>query len=70
MSKRETIERIMARNPSAQAEFLAEFSIEDLGAYLRQLESLGKRPGLTGASVAASSPAARSPASAHPYLAG
>jgi hypothetical protein len=39
MSKRETIERIMARNPTARAEFLAEFSLEDLTAYLRQLES-------------------------------
>ncbi len=40
MSKRETIERIMACNPTARPEFLAEFSLDELAAYLRQLESV------------------------------
>jgi hypothetical protein len=40
MTKRETIDRIVARNPSARPEFLAEFTPEELGDYLRQLESV------------------------------
>jgi hypothetical protein len=44
MSKREMIDRIMARNPSARPEFLADFSEEELGAYLHQLESVGDTP--------------------------
>jgi hypothetical protein len=44
MSKREMVDRIMARNPSARPEFLADFSEEELGAYLRQLESVDDTP--------------------------
>ncbi len=43
MTKRETIDRIITRNPSARPEFLAEFTAEDLDAYLRQLESVKRR---------------------------
>lgn len=40
MTKRETIDRIVAHNPSARPEFLAEFTPDELRDYLRQLESL------------------------------
>jgi hypothetical protein len=40
MTKRETIDQIVARNPSARPEFLAEFTPEELDDYLRQLETL------------------------------
>ncbi|HUU84072.1 MAG TPA: hypothetical protein VM243_11270 [Phycisphaerae bacterium] len=40
MTKRETIDRIVARNPSARPEFLAEFTPRQLCDYLQQLESL------------------------------
>ncbi len=40
MTKRETIDQIIARNKSARAEFLAEFDEDALGAYLRQLKSI------------------------------
>ncbi|HOB74288.1 MAG TPA: hypothetical protein PKG54_07160 [Phycisphaerae bacterium] len=40
MSKPEIIDRIRKLNPSAQTEFLASFSDEDLLAYLRQLQEL------------------------------
>ena len=43
MNKRETIDWIMRRNPSAAPEFLAGFNEDDLAAYLRQLESLPER---------------------------
>ena len=43
MTKRDAIDRIMRRNPSAKPEFLAEFSDQDLHDYLDQLESLDDR---------------------------
>lgn len=44
MTKRETIDRIVVRNPSAKPEFLAEFTPQELRDYLRQLESLDGSP--------------------------
>lgn len=43
MSKRELIDRIKQINRSARAEFLEEFSENELNDYLRQLEGLGER---------------------------
>ncbi len=63
MSKRETIERILARNPSARPEFLAEFSLDDLSDYLRQLESVSAAP-------SAACPSADRPAAARSSAAG
>ena len=40
MSKRETIDRIQHFNPSAQADFLASFEMDDLLAYLHQLQEV------------------------------
>jgi len=40
MTKRQTIDEIMSRNPSARPDFLAPFSAEELHDYLRQLRSL------------------------------
>ena len=40
MTKRETIDQIIARNKSARAEFLAEFDESALDDYLRQLKSI------------------------------
>ena len=45
MTKRETIDRIVAHNPSAKPEFLAQFTSNQLRDYLRQLESLGEKRG-------------------------
>ncbi|GMU22737.1 MAG: hypothetical protein AMXMBFR13_28220 [Phycisphaerae bacterium] len=42
MSKREIIERIQRLNPTAQPEFLASFSDEDLLAYLQQLQEVAR----------------------------
>ena len=44
MTKRETIDRIVAHNPSARPEFLVEFTPDELRDYLRQLESLEDSP--------------------------
>ncbi|MFQ5490138.1 MAG: hypothetical protein ACE5GE_05390 [Phycisphaerae bacterium] len=44
MTKRETIDRIMNRNPSARPEFLVQFCEADLAEYLRQLEAVGSDP--------------------------
>ena len=70
MSKRETIERIIARNPSARPEFLAEFSLDDLGAYLRQLESLQSDPRSRAAGSVPVCSAGRPPVQANPRLGG
>jgi len=40
MTKREMIDRIQKLNTTAQPEFLAEFSEDDLLAYLHQLNEL------------------------------
>jgi len=40
MTKREIIDQIRQLNPTAQADFLASFSDEDLVAYLQQLRDL------------------------------
>jgi len=40
MTKRDVIDRIMQRNPTAKPEFLCEFDAGDLEAYLRQLEAV------------------------------
>ena len=44
MTKRETIDRIVAHNPSAKPEFLAQFTAQQLHDYLRQLELLITQP--------------------------
>ena len=44
MTKRELIDRIAAQNPSAKPGFLIDFTTQQLGDYLRQLESLGNPP--------------------------
>ncbi len=44
MTKRELIDRIAAQNPSAKPGFLVDFTTQQLGDYLRQLESLGDPP--------------------------
>ncbi|MCP4249955.1 MAG: hypothetical protein GY778_23175 [bacterium] len=43
MTKRDAIDQIIRRNPSAKPEFLADFSDKDLRDYLDQLESLDER---------------------------
>jgi len=40
MSKRELIDRIRQLNPTARPDFLAEFTEDDLRAYLHQLTEL------------------------------
>lgn len=50
MTKRETIDRIMTRNPSAQPDFLVQFCESELADYLRQLEAVGHR-GRPGGSI-------------------
>ena len=44
MTKRELIDRIAAQNPSAKPGFLVDFTTQQLGDYLRQLESLRDPP--------------------------
>ena len=60
MTKRQAIDRIMQRNPSARPDFLADFTPEELQAYLRQLESLRRYRQPDG------SPAAEAAAQRHP----
>lgn len=49
--KNEIIDAIMRLNPSATAEFLAEFSLGELSDYLRQLETVVGTPPTASAAV-------------------
>lgn len=40
MNKRDIIDRIRRLNPTARPEFLASFAVDDLLAYLHQLQEL------------------------------
>ena len=42
MTKRELVDRIRRLNPTAQPEFLAHFTEEDLLAYLHQLQEIAR----------------------------